>query len=313
MRILLALLAALAAPVPTAATAAHALPTTYVVSRTPADNPEGIEVTGDGTIYVTSLGTGAVYRGRDRDPELRPFIPAGADGRHAAAGVHLDRRGRIFVAGFDTGVLYVYDWSGRLLAERPTIDGAKLNDFVFTEDAVYVTDSATGILWRAWLSGSWVGPLQEWLPASAFDPAPAFMNGIVTTAGQRTLIVSDLGSNTTFHVDIATRSVRRLSIVGAPDGTFSADGLLLEGHRLYGVFTHDDPASPGHAVLGARLMLMSADFRTATWVADSPPAAEALTPTTIARDHRRLLWVESQLLVKPGTPPYTVTVVPGLH
>jgi hypothetical protein len=68
-------------------------PTTYIVSNIPGDTPEGIAVSSDGTMYVTSIGTGAVYRGNVNDPDL--FIPSGADGKNQAAGVHADRWGRM--------------------------------------------------------------------------------------------------------------------------------------------------------------------------------------------------------------------------
>jgi sugar lactone lactonase YvrE len=143
-----------------AAAASTQRPTTYIVSRTPGDQPEGISITSDETMYVTSVGTGAVFRGNVHDPDLHPFIAAGADGRGQATGVHVDRWGRIFVAGYDTGTLYVYNRSGRLLAKRPTVPGAALNDFAFSADAVYVTDSVNQIVWRASLTATNVGPLQ---------------------------------------------------------------------------------------------------------------------------------------------------------
>jgi hypothetical protein len=313
MRIIVIIAAALAFLVAAApANAAAARPTTYIVSRTPADNPEGISVSADGTMYVSSVGSGAVFAGTDREPELHPFVPAGADGRHAAAGVHVDRFGRIFVAGFDTGALYVYDRAGRLLAKRDTVAGAKLNDFTFTDDAVYVTDSGTGTVWRASLTGAAIGPLRAWLTADEFTPSAGFLNGIVTTPGQGALIVSDQLTDTTFHVDISTRHVVPLTVVGAPNGLFSADGLLLEGRHLYGVHNFYDPTQPGGIAIVTRLMQMSSDYLIATWIADSDKASAAETPTTIARDGCRLLWVNSQLFTAPGTPPYTVTQVPGL-
>ena len=302
---------AVAAP---GASAAAGRPTTYIVSRTPGDTPEGIAVTSDGTVYVTSIATGAVYRGRVTDPQLHPFIPANADGRGRAAGVHVDRWGRIFVAGYDTGTLYVYDRSGRLLLSRPTVAGVNLNDFTFTDYAVYVTDSGTARVWRAALTGPSVGPLREWLGPDDFTPRATFPNGIVTTPGGRGLIVTDQDS-LTFHVDIATRTVTPLTLIGVPDGLFSADGMLLEGHRLYGVYNFLDDSQPGGVAYVTRLLRLSNDFRTATWVADSAkaPGGRLATPTTIARDCHRLLWVNSQLGNAPGTPPYTVTQVPGLR
>lgn len=316
MRKTLVVALAVALIAPTApATASAARPTTYIVSRTPGETLEGISVSPDGTMYVTGSASGAVYRGRVTDPRLHPFIPANADGRGQAAGVHVDRWGRVFVAGYDNGVLYVYDRSGRLLLTRPTVAGANLNDFTFTDDAVYVTDSGTGRVWRAALAGTSVGPLREWLGPDSFTPRAGFLNGIVATPGGRGLIVTDQDTNLTFHVDIGTRTVTPLTLIGAPDGLFSADGMVLEGHRLYGVYNFPDEMQPGGFGYVTRLLRLSDDFRTATWLADSAeaPGGNDAAPTTIARDCHRLLWVNSQLGNAPGTPPYTVTQVPGLR
>lgn len=301
------LAASLAAP----ATAQTAFPTTYLVSTTPGDTPEGIAVTADGTMYVTSVGTGAVYRGNVHDRQLHPFIPAGADGRGKATGVHVDAWGRIFVAGYDTGTLYAYDRAGHLLAARPTIPGAALNDLTFGPDAVYVTDSVNQIIWRAQLSAATVGPLRPWLTRDRFSPTPFFLNGIVITPDQRVLLVAEQGQNVTYRVDIAAQQVQVIAVSGA-DGMFSADGLLLEGHRLYGVYNSPDPSLPSGFAYVTRLVAMNRDYTAATWIADSGKAADPDTPTTIARDAGRLLWVNSQLGVAPGTPPYTVSQVPDL-
>jgi hypothetical protein len=289
---------------------AHALPTTYVVSTDPATiSPEGIAVTSTGTMYVTSVGTGAVYRGDVRDPRLHVFLPAGSDGRTQAAGIHLDRYGRIFVAGYATATLYVYRADGTLLAARKAPNpGAALNDLAFTNDAVYVTDSATGTLWRAALTATTVGPLTEWLGPAAFPTAPVFLNGIVTTVDGRLAVVTDQGTNVLFRVDLAARSATEIALTG---GTLGADGLLLEGCHLYGTVNFPDPAGGDDFVV--RLAVLNSDFTAGTVVADSGVVGDAQTPTTLARDHGRLLWVNSQLASPAPAPPWTVTEVPGLR
>jgi hypothetical protein len=288
---------------PVAAQAHHHRPQTYVVSNTPGDTPEGIEVTRDGTIYVTSVGTGAVYRGTVRSPNLKPFLPAGSDGRTSATGVHVDAWGRVLVAGASTSKLYMYDARGRLLAVRAAQEGSFLNDFTFTKDAVYVTDSAHNQIWRASLTRDGLGRLKPWLTRDKIQPIPYFLNGIVTDG--RALLVGEQGQDVTYRIDLRTKAVRPLDITGA-NGILSGDGYLLEGHRLYAVYN----AGGGRYV--TRLALLDKDWTKAHVIADSAPGATNSTPTTVARDRNRLLWVNSQLDVAPGTPPYTVSVVPGL-
>lgn len=306
-----AALAVLAGAAPGPTLAATGRPDTYLVSREPGTLPEGIAVAPDGTMYVTSVATGVVYRGHTGRAELRPFLPAGGDGRTAAAGVHLDRRGRIFVAGWDTGALFVHATDGRLLARR-VAPGAALNDLAVTADAVYVTDSATGTVWRASLAGDRIGQLVPWLTEADFPAAPGFLNGIVVTPDGRLALVADQGtgepgSERLWRVDLSGRTATPVEVTG---GHLGADGLLIEGERLYGVVNFPDGEGGWHVAVN--LALLDADRRTARVVGQSRPAGLAQSPTTIARDGDRLLWVNSQLNAAAPTPPFTVTPVPGL-
>ncbi|HWD79863.1 MAG TPA: superoxide dismutase [Kribbella sp.] len=290
----------LAAPTANATTVHR--PTEYVVSTTPGDTLEGIAVTRDGTMYVTSVGSGAVYRGNTRSPYLSRFLAPGSDGRTSATGIHVDRWGRILIAGASTSKLFLYDDRGRLLDVQQAADGSFLNDFTITGDAVYVTDSAHNQLWRAPLTRSGLGKLEPWITRDRIQPTPYYLNGIVTDG--KVLLVGEQGQDVTYRVDLRTKQV---SVLDVPNGILSGDGYLLEGHRLYAVYN----AGGGKYV--TRLAILNDDLTAATLVADSGPGAAGATPTTIARDRGRLLWVNSQLDVAPGTPPYTVSVVPGLR
>ncbi len=80
--------------------------------------PEGISIGKGTTFYVGSIPTGAVYRGNLRTGAGRVLVP-GAAGR-AAIGIEFDR-GRLFVAGGQTGKAFVYDaTTGALVREVPT-------------------------------------------------------------------------------------------------------------------------------------------------------------------------------------------------
>ncbi|MFF0338638.1 superoxide dismutase [Kribbella sp. NPDC004875] len=287
---------------PSASASATHRPTEYVVSTVPGDTPEGITVTPDGTMYVTSVGTGAVYRGTTRTPKLTQFLPAGSDGRTSATGVHVDRWGRVLIAGASTSKLFLYDARGRLLDVRRAAAGSFLNDFTIAGDAVYVTDSATNQIWRAPLTRDGLGELEPWITRDAIRPTPYFLNGIVTDG--RVLLVGEQGQDVTYRIDLRTKQV---TVLDVPNGILSGDGYLLEGHRLYAVYN----AGGGKYV--TRLAILNHDLTQATLVADSAPGTAGATPTTIARDRDRLLWVNSQLDGAPGTPPYTVSVVPGLR
>lgn len=283
-------------------------PTTYVI---PGEGvlPEGIAVAPDGTVYVTSIGGGAIFRGHVERPRLREWVPAGDAGRTQAAGIHLDHRGRAFVAGAEgpDGVLYVYDRHGRLVARRePPSQPAALNDLAVTRDAVFVTDSVQQVVYRMTLRGPEIGELEVWLdlgPHSPVPPEDRFLNGIVASRDGRVLLVADLQAEVLFRVDVATRAVRIVDLGGTEWG---GDGMLLEGRDLYAVVWDEQP--DGSFTQDVRAARLSRDLTSGTVVArvDDP---SFLDPTTLARDRDRLLVVNSQLLHQPGTPPFTVTAI----
>ncbi|MEV0152151.1 hypothetical protein AB0H57_00185 [Micromonospora sp. NPDC050686] len=61
------------------------------------------------------------------------------------------------------------------------------------------------------------------------------------------------------------------------------------------------------------LALLDPQLRTARVVRRSQPVGTGRSPTTVARDGNRLLWVNSQLFAARPAAPFTVTEVPGLR
>lgn len=285
-------------------------PSTYVVSEEPGVLPEGIGFAPDRrTFYVTSSGTGAVYRGDVRKERMQVFAPAGDAGRTSAAGVHVDRRGRVFVAG--RTALDVYDAAGGVVAHRsaPSDLGEEpfLNDLAITRDAVYVTDSANAVVYRAALDGPAVGPLRLWFNARTVEPDfPVYywyLNGIVADPSGRVLLVAAQGLGALVRVDVPTATGSFVDTAGASLG---ADGLLLAGRRtLYAVLNYEPPADG----VGLYRLRLSEDWTMATDLRRVPDRG-LQDPTTVAiDDRRRLLVVNSQLEHAPGTPPYTVSAL----
>ncbi|MFF3842662.1 hypothetical protein [Streptomyces sp. NPDC001930] len=287
---------------------ARDLPDTYVVSRAPGVLPEGIAVTADGTLYVSSDGTGALYRGDIGRPDLRPFPAQGLKGRTSTLGVHTDRRGRVLSVGGAT--LTVHDRHGRLLATRTAVGGPlgapDLNDLTVTKDAVYVTDWANPVVYRADIRGGTVGPLEPWLDIrEAFPQFPAqywLLNGIVANESGTTLLVASNGTEAVWRVDTADRTVTRLAL---GEESFGPDGMVLRGRTLYAVLNYGAP----HGVYIARL---DEELRTGTVthrLTQASPGEPFDLPTTLARHGCRLYVVNSQLDEPPGLPPYTVSAV----
>ncbi|MFV5994657.1 SMP-30/gluconolactonase/LRE family protein [Streptomyces sp. NPDC056231] len=301
--LLAAVLAAVFGGTPEGAVA-RPLPRTYVVSDAPGVLPEGIAVDRDGTVYVSSDGTGALYRGHVRDSRLDVFRAEGIESRPSSLGVHTDRHGWVFSVG--GAVLSVHDRNGRLLAERTAEPGPlgppHLNDLVITKDAVYVTDWANPVVLRAPLHNGRPGQLEPWLDIrSAFPQFPAqywLLNGIVADRSGKTLLVSSNGTEAVWRVDTATRVIDQLDLGGE---SFGADGMLLSGRTLYAVLNYGAP----HGVYIAEL---DAQLRTGT-VTERITGEPFDLPTTLARHGCRLYVVNSQLDDPPGSPPYTVSAI----
>ena len=196
--------------------------------------PEGITVAGD-RFYVGSIPTGAVYRGSLRTGQGAVFVQPAA-GR-AAIGMKFDR-GRLFVAGGDTGNAYVYDArTGALLRTYAlSTGGSFVNDVVVTKRAAWFTDSFKPVLYRVPL-----GPSGRPGAATAFSTVSLTgdyvhgggfnVNGIDATPNGRTLVIVQSGTGRLFTVNAmgAARAIALASGESVPNG----DGILLDGKTLY--------------------------------------------------------------------------------
>lgn len=292
---------------PAAAQGRERLPDTYVVSTEPGVLPEGIAVHRDGRMYVGSDATGALYHGDARLPRLRPFA-VGVVGRPSTRGIHTDRAGRVWSVGAHS--LTVHSPTGRLLATRGVPDGplgpSDLNDLALTDDAVYVTDWANPIVYRATIRAGRPGVLRPWvdlrLAAPGFPAQFWLLNGIVADATGDTVLVASNGTEAVWRVDVAGRAIEQVDLGGH---SFGADGMVLAGHRLYAVLNYGAPN-------GVYVADLDAGLHTGT-VTHQIPADSAGRPfdlpTTLARYHCRLYVVNSQNDHAPGTPPFLVSTV----
>lgn len=199
--------------------------------------PEGIAA-GKGTaFYVGSIPTGAVYRGSVRTGSGAVLVP-GQAGR-AAIGLEVDRRGRIFVAGGDTGGAWVYDArDGSDLAAYQLATGADptfVNDVVVTHNAAWFTDSFRAVLYRVPIGPRSLGDPSrvEELPLSGdFVLQEGFnTNGIEVTPDGSRLVIVQSNTASLFTVDPSTGVADRIELTGG-DAAFG-DGLLLDGTTLY--------------------------------------------------------------------------------
>lgn len=199
--------------------------------------PEDLARGGGSRFYVGSLAGAGIYTGDLRTGDGRILVP-GQRGR-TDAGLFVDHRNRLWVAGAAGGDVRVYDaTSGEPLAHYQ-IDAEKAftTDLVVTGDAAYVTDSNNPQMYVIPL-----GTGQSLPPSSAVRTVPltgdisytdqpnAFnANGIVARGGR--LLIGQLNTGLLFLVDPGTGRTRQVDLGGTT--LFGADALTLQGHTLY--------------------------------------------------------------------------------
>src|SRR3954453_23735515 len=114
----------------------------------PAGNPEGIAFDKRTKAFFVGITTdGAIYRGTLGSATVAPYIPGGAG--KSAVGIKVER-GKLYVAGGQTGSITVYDVATKAqVAKFETGPGGFLNDLQVTRGGdVYVTDSFRPTLWH---------------------------------------------------------------------------------------------------------------------------------------------------------------------
>jgi hypothetical protein len=276
-----------------------ALPSQYTI---PGENvfPEGVSLRpGTDQFFVSSTGTGTIYRGTLGKPNLKVFLAGGKDGRVVANGLRAGSD-HLVIAGSVTGYIFVYDYRGRLRHRFATGSGGLINDIAIAPNGdVYATDSTRGVLFRiparaAAKRTSATTRLNPYLDVRQ-TPIGQYCNGIVA-AGDRYLLVVGLGTGVLGRVDLKTKRVKTVEGVSLPAG----DGLARTGRTLYGV-------TSGSRVTQVRL---SGDWLHGRTVRQITSSTFRL-PTTVQIAGNRLLVVNSQFDKRGKTPdlPFTVSAV----
>jgi sugar lactone lactonase YvrE len=273
--------------------------------------PEGVAARpGSSVFYVGSTTDGTIFRGNLARRAARVFLRGGGNGRTAATGLKLDRRGRLYVSGAATARMFVYSRSGRLVRAFDSSDGRDsfINDVAVTRSGdAYFTDSRRPLLFRVAASQvrrprARTTRLQPWLDftGTALQYQTGFnVNGIVATSDDRNLIVVQTNTGSLFRIGIADKSVTKIE---TPTPLANGDGLLLRGRSLYVV--------RNAAGVIAKLRLNRALTRaTAAGNITDPTFA---FPTTMAQARNRFLVVNAQFDKREGTPelPFTVSSLP---
>lgn len=279
-------------------------------------NPEGIATAKRHTFFVGSRITGAIYRGSLRTGLGAVLVPGGPEVEgddRAAAGLKVDRFGRLFASGADSKHIRVYDArTGTQLRDYFAGDDAGfINDVVVTRRGAYFTDSnkpwlyvipfgrhgALGSLARIPLSGDYtVGP--------GFNA-----NGIVAARGGKSLIVVKTNTGELLEVHARTGVADRIAVTGGDGELVNGDGLLLQGRTLYVVENADDPdpAAPGVGVVS--VVKLRGDLSSGL-IARTIVSPLFQVPTTIARSGGRNYVVNAKFGVPNADGSFEVVKVP---
>jgi sugar lactone lactonase YvrE len=209
--------------------------------------PEGIAADNkSGDFYVSSVADGSIYRGNVSSSDAELFLPGGLpggeDGRTSATGLKLDDEGRLYIAGGDTGKVFIYDTANKELVRSFDAQGAGfLNDLAINPKTgdVYITDSFQPVIWRVPAGevkdDPAEGKLDRWLPLTGtlITYEPGFnLNGIVATPNGRYLLTVQSNTGNLYRIDTETQQISLVEGLGK--GTLGGgDGLVLKGHTLY--------------------------------------------------------------------------------
>jgi hypothetical protein len=264
--------------------------------------PEGITSAFRSRLYVGSLANGAIWRGSARTGEGRVLV-AGVDGR-MAVGLHVDWRGRLWVAGGVNHTVRVYNaLTGRLLQTYTFPTAGFINDLAITRKAVYATDSNNRQLAVVPLGrgGRLLDPsAAELLPLTGdFVVESGFnANGIVAKGNFLVMVQGNVGK--LFRVDPRTGDTKTIATGGY--SVTNGDGLALRNGRLYVVRNQSNLV----AVLN-----LGSDLLSAALVGEitSPGNLDVPTTATFALDK---LWVVNARFGTTPTPttPYWITRLP---
>ncbi|MBI5234018.1 MAG: superoxide dismutase [Deltaproteobacteria bacterium] len=206
-----------------------------VISLPDGFRPEGIAISGT-QLFTGSITTGRIFRADITDGQGEVVVSA-REGR-SAIGMKIDSRGRLFVAGGQTGQAYVYNaGTGADLAVYALAQGNTfINDVIITADAAWFTDSRNPVIYKVPIKPD--GSLAD---QAAITPLPLTgdfqlaagqtnANGIAA-ASDGTLIIVQSVTGKLFTVDPTTGATHVIDL-GA-ETVINGDGILLEGRTLF--------------------------------------------------------------------------------
>lgn len=192
--------------------------------------PEGIAIGPGPHAWLGSLADGDIYRVSLRTGKGRVVVDGSGT---PAAGLKVDRRARLYVAGADSGTASIVDTRTDTVTDYD-VSGGFVNDVVLTRRAAWFTDSSLPQLYRVARGpggtpdavATTVELGGDWVQGTGFGA-----NGITTAPGGGALLVVNSGSGLLYRVDPATGAATEVDLGGA--SLTMGDGMLRQGRTLY--------------------------------------------------------------------------------
>lgn len=250
--------------------------------------PEGIESRGE-WLFAGSLVDGAIWRGSAKSGKGDVLVE-GQDGK-SAAGLHIDRRGRLWVAGASSQEIRVYSSrSGDLLATYAFPTAGFINDLDIVDNTVYATDSVNQQLL--------VIPLEK--RSKLPDPSVATTmpltgdivygdgfdaNGIARSRDWLITVQSNTGL--LFRVDPETGEARTIDTGGY--ALTNGDGIEIVGRKAYVVRNQDNLVA---------VLELSKDRLSAELIRELT-SDDLDVPTTVTKSSRGLFVVNARFGTDP--------------
>jgi sugar lactone lactonase YvrE len=265
--------------------------------------PEGIESTGS-RLYAGSLADGSIWTANARTGEGQILVPGVAG--NVSVGLHIDRWGRLWVAGGPTGTIRVYKASTGQLLQTYTFTGTGfLNDLDIARNAVYATDSVNQQVAVVPLGrhGKLPAPSKARLMKLRGDITYTTgfnANGIAARNGFLILVQSNTGL--LFRVNPRSGIARSIDTGGYL--VTNGDGLEIRGRTLYVVRNFSNLVA---------VLQLSNGMRHAKLVGEiTAPSPGALDIPTTATTTLGALWVVNARFSTPptATTDYWITRLP---
>lgn len=228
--------------------------------------PESLSATRDGTLFVSSLASGGIYRVMPHATEAQPWIEPGAFGTHSTFGVLVEEKagilwvcsndlsGRGMTVGNTDGVsaLFAFDLktgAGKFSVPLPSKPGTCNDITIGADGAAYVTNTAAPQILRL---AKGARQLEVWFTDPSLQPEKGGGLDGIAFGADGNLYVNTVGPGELYRIDVRKGKAVRLTKLTPSRPLFRTDGmrrygknfLLIEGQgRLNLMSVHGDSVS----------------------------------------------------------------------